>query len=94
MSDGTTTHATSSAPKWWAESLTIRGALLSAGCAVVPALGSLVGLELSADVVSQVGQQVAVAAQAVGGITGAAMTIIGRFRAARPLTRRAVQMRI
>jgi hypothetical protein len=73
-------------PKWWGESLTIWGALITAAATVLPVVGPLVGLELSEEVIHRLGDQVVVIAQAIGGLVGIMMTIVGRVRANRPLT--------
>jgi len=73
-------------PKWWGESLTIWGALITAAATVLPVVGPLVGLDLTEDIVHRFGEQVVVIAQAVGGLAGIVMTIVGRARASRPLT--------
>lgn len=87
---------TTNAPiaKWWGDSLTIRGALLSAGCTVLPVLGPLIGISITAETIGQVAQQAGVAVQAIGGLAGAAMAIFGRVRATQPLTRRTMEVKI
>ncbi len=80
--------------KWWGTSLTIRGALLSAVSAALPALGAVVGIDLSGESVRQLGEQTVVVVQAVGGLAGMLMTISGRLRATARLVRRDMQVRI
>ncbi len=89
-----TPAATSIAAKWWGNSLTIQGALLSAASAMLPAVGALVGLDVNGDTVRQIGEQTVTVVQAVGGIAGMVMTNAGRARAIRPLARRDVLLKV
>lgn len=73
-------------PKWWGRSVTIWGAIITAAATVLPAVGPLVGLEISAEFIRQFGQEAVHAAQAVAGLIGTLMTIYGRARADQPLT--------
>jgi lysozyme family protein len=82
------------APKWWGHSLTIWGAIVTTLATVLPALGPVIGIDISGEMVRELGDQLARAVQAVGGLVGIAMTVYGRFRATRPLERRDVQMRV
>ncbi len=89
-----TPAATPIAAKWWGNSLTIQGALLSAASALLPAVGALVGLDVNGDTVRQIGEQTVTVVQAVGGIVGMVMTIAGRTRATQPLARRDVLVKV
>lgn len=80
------------AVKWWGNSLTIRGAMLSAASALLPILSVAVGIDLNGETIRQLGEQTVVAVQAVGGLAGMAMTIAGRLRAATKLERRNFQV--
>lgn len=80
------------APKWWGSSLTIRGALLSAASAALPAVAAIVGID--GESIRLLGEQTVVAIQAVGGVVGMALTVAGRVRATVPLTRRSFDVRI
>ena len=80
------------ATKWWLSSLTVRGALLSAASAALPALGAAVGIDLNGDTIRQLGQHTTAIVQAIGGITGMALAIKGRTRAVTRLERRAVRV--
>ncbi len=86
--------ATASEPKWWGQSLTIWGAIVTTLATVVPVAGPLVGLDISADTVHQIGDGVVRVAQALGGVIGIAMTIYGRARAVQPLIRRDFQLKL
>lgn len=82
------------ATKWWGQSLTIRGALLTALTTVVPVIAPLFGFNVTADMVDQVGTHATAIIQAVAALVGIAMTIFGRVRASQALTRRPVQLRV
>lgn len=98
MTDQTATQtaapAPSAAPKWWGESMTIWGAVLTALTAVLPAAGPLIGLDITGELVRQLGEQVVGVAQALGGLAGTLMTIYGRARASAPLERRDMNVRL
>jgi uncharacterized protein (TIGR02594 family) len=79
-------------PKWWGRSLTIWGALITAISTVLPIVGPLVGLDLSAADILRFGDQVNQVLQALGGILGTILTVYGRFRAEAPLERRTLQL--
>jgi uncharacterized protein (TIGR02594 family) len=79
-------------PKWWGQSLTVWGALITALSTVLPALGPLIGLDITAEMVRQLGQQAVAVVQAVGGLVGTLMTLYGRARASAPLERREVRV--
>lgn len=74
-------------PKWWGQSMTIWGALITALATVAPAVGPVVGVDISSEAIRQVGGQAAQAVQAIAGLFGTVLTIWGRARAAQPLQR-------
>ena len=80
--------------KWWGESMTIWGALLTAATTVAPALFAMVGIEMPASLLRQLGTDAITAFQAVAGFVGTVMTIAGRIRASRPLETRRLTVRI
>lgn len=80
--------------KWWGSSLTIWGALTTGLAALLPALGPLLGLDLTADLIAQLGTQSLAALQAIVALAGTFLTITGRTRAILPLTRRAFNVRL
>lgn len=89
----------SAAPaKWWGQSMTIWGALITAASTVLPALapviGPALGVNLTADVVRQSAADLVQIAQALAGVAGTVMTIYGRLRATSRLETRSVQIRI
>ena len=67
--------------KWWGQSMTIWGALLTALSTVVPVIGPAIGLDLTPDLVREAGEQLVSVVQAIGGLVGTLMTIYGRARA-------------
>lgn len=81
----TSTAATS---KWWGHSLTIWGTIITTLSTVLPVLGPALGLNITGDLIRQLGENVVVLAQAVGGVAGTVMAIWGRIRATQPIERR------
>jgi len=95
MTDSKDTAATPQAPaKWWGESMTIWGALITAASTVIPALGPVIGLDITGEMVRQVGGQAVQAVQAIGGLAGTLLTIFGRFRATSRIERRPVTLQL
>lgn len=80
--------------KWWGNSLTIWGALMTAVSTVLPAVLAAFGIEVSASLIERLGSDIATAIQAVGGLVGTLMTIFGRIRAREPLERRPVALKL
>lgn len=80
--------------KWWGQSMTIWGALLTALSTVLPLLGPILGLELTPDLVQRLGQDVVMLVQALGGVIGTVLAILGRVRANTLLERRPVRLRL
>jgi hypothetical protein len=86
MSDATTPADDSS--KWWAESKTLWGTIITAASTVLPLLAPAIGVALPADVVQTFGDQAISAVQAITGLFGTALAIYGRFNASSALTLR------
>lgn len=80
--------------KWWGQSMTIWGAVITSLATVVPALGPLIGVDITGDLVRDAGAHMVSAVQALAGLFGTLMTIYGRIRASQPLARRAVSLRV
>jgi hypothetical protein len=87
-----TAPAPTPAPKWWAHSLTVWGAIVTALSTVVPILGPLLGFTIPPDLIRQLGDNVVVFGQAACGLAGTLMTIYGRIRAEGPLQRRQIML--
>ena len=81
-------------PKWWGQSLTIWGTIVTTLATVLPIVGPLIGIEISADVVRQLGEGVVHVSQAAAGVIGIVMTIYGRTRAVQPLVRRDFMVKV
>lgn len=73
------------APKWWGRSMTIWGAIITAAATVLPVVGPIIGIEISADFIRQFGDEAVKVAQAIAGLAGTLLTIYGRARADQPL---------
>lgn len=80
--------------KWWGQSMTIWGALLTALSTVLPLLGPILGINLTVDLVEKLGQDIVLFIQAAGGLIGTIMTILGRMRANTLLERRPVKLKL
>jgi uncharacterized protein (TIGR02594 family) len=76
------------AVKWWGHSMTIWGAVITTLSTVLPTVGPLLGLDITPELARQLGDQVVLAVQAVGGLAGTILTIYGRVRATTTLERR------
>ncbi|MEW5963547.1 MAG: TIGR02594 family protein [Pseudomonadota bacterium] len=85
---------TATEPKWWGESMTIWGALLTALTTVLPVIGPLIGINITAELITALGEQLVNVVQALAGLAGILMTVFGRVRASQPLTRRTVSLRL
>jgi uncharacterized protein (TIGR02594 family) len=71
--------------KPWTQSLTIWGTIVTFASTVLPALAQLFGWDISAGDVQTVGTGVTTAIQAIGGVIGTVMAIIGRTKATAPV---------
>jgi pimeloyl-ACP methyl ester carboxylesterase len=72
--------------------MTVWGIAVTALSTVLPALGPLLGLNLTAELIRQLGDNVVVFGQALGGLVGTILAIYGRVRASGPLERRQVTL--
>lgn len=96
---GETTMTTSEAvevpqPKWWGESVTIWGVVVTALSTVAPVIGPLFGFDITGEMVHQLGQQITAVVQALGGVIGTLLAIYGRVSATQPIARRAVSLKL
>ena len=78
--------------KWWGQSMTIWGVIITTLSTVLPAFGPLLGLDITAELIRQLGDQIVVIVQAVGGLVGTILTIWGRARATTTLERKQLTM--
>lgn len=83
-----------STAKWWGQSITIWGAMITALSTVLPTIGPAFGIDITGDLVREAGEGIVQTVQAVGGLIGTLMTIYGRMRASTPLAQRSVQMKL
>ncbi len=81
-------------PKWWGQSLTIWGALVTGLAAVLPAIGPAFGLNVSPATIHTAADQIMGIAQAVTGLAGTLAAIYGRTRAVQPLIQRTVTLKV
>ena len=75
------TESTDQPVKWWGQSMTMWGVIITGISTVAPVLGPLVGISISPETVQQIGTQGLQIAQAIGGLVGTIMTVYGRTRA-------------
>jgi uncharacterized protein (TIGR02594 family) len=80
--------------KWWPQSKTVWGAVITAVATVLPVIGPLLGINISADMIKMLGDQSIVVAQALGGLFGTLLTLYGRSQARGPLMRSDVKVRV
>lgn len=94
MTDTTENATTPEVPdgKWWGQSMTIWGVIITTLSTVLPAFGPLLGLDITAELIRQLGDQIVVIVQAVGGLIGTILTIWGRARATTTLERKQITM--
>jgi lysozyme family protein len=88
------TDSSKPASKWWGESMTIWGALITGLSTVLPALGPIVGFDITGDLVREAGEQIVQTVQAFGGLLGTILTIYGRLRASQPLEQRSMMIKL
>jgi hypothetical protein len=73
--------------KWWGNSMTIQGIIVTTLSTVLPVSGPVFGLNINAELVHQLGDNVVTFGQAAGGLIGTIMAIYGRLRTSTPLER-------
>lgn len=88
------TNQTPVTGKWWGHSMTIWGALITAASTVLPAIGPLFGIDITPEHVHELGDQMVLVIQALGGLVGIIMTIYGRSRATTSLERKQVTLQL
>jgi lysozyme family protein len=80
--------------KWWLESKTVWGTLITALSTVLPIVGPLIGINLPVDIIQKLGDQVLVVIQALAGLFGTLLAIYGRTTAVQRLVRRQVSLKM
>ena len=74
------TTAVTDTKGWW-QSLTIWGTLLTAITTVLPLVGVILGVSITPDIADRIGQDIVLVVQALGGLIGTVMALLGRARA-------------
>ena len=72
--------------------MTIWGVVVTTLSTVLPALGPVLGLNITAELIRQLGDNVVIFGQAAGGLIGTVMAIYGRMRTTTPLERRQITL--
>jgi lysozyme family protein len=97
MTDASDTEPTSTDPatqpspaKWWGQSMTVWGVIITSLSAVLPIVGQVFGINITADLIQQLGDSVVHFGQAGAALVGVVLTIWGRVRAIQPLARKQV----
>lgn len=90
----TTDQQTAADPKWWGQSMTIWGAVITGLAAVLPALSPAIGVDVTPTTVHAVADQIGSVIQAATGLAGTLMAIYGRVRATQPLQQRLVTLKV
>ncbi|HVX37096.1 MAG TPA: TIGR02594 family protein [Hyphomicrobium sp.] len=86
--NGQTQAAGDDGSKWWVQSKTMWGTLITAAATVIPAMGPALGIVLPADIIQTFGDQTITAVQALAGLFGTVLAIYGRLKADTPLALR------
>ncbi len=73
-------YATSEIKGWW-QSMTIWGTLLTAITTVLPLMGVVLGFSITPELAEQIGQDIVLVIQAIGGLIGTLMALFGGARA-------------
>jgi energy-converting hydrogenase Eha subunit A len=66
--------------------MTMWGIVMTTLSAVLPTIGPILGLNITAELVQQLGDQIIIVVQAAGALVGTLLTIYGRVRASAPLS--------
>ena len=90
----TASDPTADMAKWWGNSSTIWGAVVTGLAAVLPALGPAVGVSITPDTIHTGADQVGAIVQALVGLAGTIATIRGRVNATLPLKFKMVSIKI
>jgi uncharacterized protein (TIGR02594 family) len=73
-------YAASETKGWW-QSMTIWGTLLTAITTVLPLMGVVLGFSITPELAEQIGQDIVLVIQAIGGLIGTLMALFGGARA-------------
>ena len=94
MTNATGPSTSAIEPKWWGQSLTIWGAVITGLAAVLPAIAPAFGLNVSPATVHTAADQIIGIAQAITGLAGTLAAVYGRTRAVKPLIQRTVTLKV
>ena len=61
---------------------------------MLPTVGPLLGLNITTELVHQVGDQLVLVVQSIGGLVGTILTIYGRMRATTLMERRQITLKV
>lgn len=78
---------------WW-QSMTVWGTLLTAITTVLPLVGVMLGISITPEIAEEVGQNIVLVIQALGGLIGTFMALFGRARATALLQARSSRVKI
>lgn len=73
-------YATTEPKSFWS-SMTIVGTLLTALTTVLPVIGVVLGISITPDLAERLGQDIVLVVQAIGGLIGTIMALLGGSRA-------------
>lgn len=73
-------YAPAETKSWW-QSMTIWGTILTAITTVLPLIGVVLGISITPELAEEIGQNIILVIQAVGGLVGTLMALFGRTRA-------------
>ncbi len=74
--------------------MTIWGITITTLSTVLPAFAPLIGLDLTPDMIRQLGEETLRTAQAIGGLIGTILAVYGRLRSSTPLTRTEIRLQM
>ena len=77
-------------PKWWGQSLTIWGMIITTLSTVVPVLGPALGINIGGELIRQLGDNVVLLAQAVGGLSAPSWPSRAASAPPQPIERRQI----
>ena len=90
----TETQTTAPDSKWWGNSLSIWGTLITAVSTVLPVVAPAFGFSISAETIQQIGEGLIQLVQVAGGLIGTVLALYGRARATQPLMRKPIAIRL
>lgn len=89
-----TETANDTTEKWWAESLTVWGTIVTALATILPLIAPLAGFDITSEMIEELGETVTRLIQIIAGLTGTSMALYGRSRATTQLRQRDLSVKI